>query len=135
MKQKFNERWFLVVLCILAGIFAVWLICFSSVSKNSKTTEVEDEPKSETESESKSETSEPDVSWIFGEENGFTGLIPLSCTRIKGVYTYTFYDPETGVMYYLVRDENNAATASDSGVLVNPDGTPRIYAPKKGSGN
>lgn len=126
-KMPLKERILLISLLIAAIIVAIWLVYFSPISKKDETVE---------EQTTEEESVESEVSWRFGEDTGITGLIPLSCTRIKGIYTYTFYDAETGVMYYLVRDENNSATASGSGVLENPDGTPRIYTPyQKDSGD
>lgn len=135
-KMPFKERIILVVLIILAVIFAVCLIWFPPQSKPSENSQKADETEIVEEQPTKEESVESEISWMFGEEAGITGLIPLSCTKIKGIYTYTFYDAETGVMYYLIRDDINSATASGSGVLENPDGTPRIYTPyQKDSGD
>lgn len=135
-KMPFKERVLLISLIIAAVIFAIWLIWFSPLSKSSENAQKTDETEIVEEQPTEEESVESEICWTFGEETGVTGLIPLSCSKIKGIYTYTFYDAETGVMYYLVRDEINSATASGSGVLENPDGTPRIYAPyQKDSGN
>lgn len=127
------ERIISIGLLVAIGtiLFASGIFRFSGKSASIKA----EEPKREIH-EGIEEDTESGTSWIFGEETGVSGLIPISCTRVKSIYTYTLYDPETGIMYYLVKDGNNAATASGSGVLENPDGTPRIYAPyQKDSGN
>ncbi len=134
-----DEKLICIALFIIAGgIIAFFLGDLASIIKEEPKSEIHEEVE-ETQSKIHNEVeefTESEVSWIYGEETGVSGLIPISCTRVKSLYTYTFYDPETGIMYYLVKDGNNSATASGSGVLENPDGTPRIYAPyQKDSGD
>lgn len=60
------------------------------------------------------------------------GLICICRTwdENRDIYSEIMYDPETLVMYVLVRDGNNAATASGFSVMLNADGTPRLYNPE-----
>ena len=58
------------------------------------------------------------------------GLIVIDYTvNDYGVRSYIMYDPETYVMYALVRDGHNAASTGGFSVLYNRDGTLRLYDP------
>ena len=66
------------------------------------------------------------------EDNTVAGLILLSNTHDKKdsyFETYILYDSETYVMYALVRDYNTVAAAFGTSVLLNSDGSPRLYKP------
>lgn len=57
------------------------------------------------------------------------GLIVISYTSDE-VDSYIMYDPETYVMYVFVRDGRTAASVGGLTVMLNPDGTPRLYDPQ-----
>lgn len=59
------------------------------------------------------------------------GLIFVSYYHDTYIRSYIMYDPETLVMYALVRDGSNSASAGGLTVLYNADGTPRLYNPNK----
>lgn len=66
------------------------------------------------------------------EKEDVRGLKILSKTydkEHKYFETYILYDSETSVMYTLVRDYYGSATAFGTSVLLNADGTPRLYKP------
>lgn len=68
------------------------------------------------------------------EVKGVSGLSLIGYFRDEKDYSILseiMYDPETMVMYVLVRDGNNGATASGFSMMYNADGTPRLYTPEK----
>lgn len=70
---------------------------------------------------------------LYNSENENVGtLILLSDTHDKKdshLETYILYDSETHVMYALVRDYNTVAAAFGTSILLNSDGSPRLYKP------
>lgn len=59
------------------------------------------------------------------------GLIFVSYYHDTYIRSYIMYDPETLVMYALVRDGSNSASAGGLTVLYNADGTPKLYKPNE----
>ena len=64
------------------------------------------------------------------QEETVAGLVTIDFSvNDYGVRSYIMYDPETYVMYVLVRDGSNAASTGGMSVLYNADGTLRLYDP------
>lgn len=78
-------------------------------------------------SENKSASSEIEVS---SEVASVNELVLVSYNDItRGVRFYTFYDPDTYVMYKLTTTGHLDGGVSLT-VMVNPDGTPKLYEPQ-----
>ena len=64
------------------------------------------------------------------EENGKLTLLSDTKDPLNHDFrTYILYDTKTSVMYAMVRDYYNVSSAFGVSVLLNPDGTPRLYKP------
>ena len=57
------------------------------------------------------------------------GLVLIDHDENEGLQSYIMYDPETLVMYVLVRDGHNSAAVSGFSVMLNADGSPRLFFP------
>lgn len=56
------------------------------------------------------------------------GLVLVSEDNFDGNYICTFYDPDTNVMYMFASTTSMGAGCQLT-VMVNPDGTPKLYQP------
>lgn len=114
----------LLVICLLAfGLSG----CSDAAASTDGASETQEKAQEKTQMDSYSLFYQVyDISEIM--ESGEMGLAVLSSKDIypSGFGSYVLVDPQTGVMYSYVFGDTKAGLT----VLLNPDGTPRIYQPQ-----